>query len=508
MIAKREEARRQRELEQEGENKASHPLDGVMEMVELERKRKTNPSLTWKSSIADTTSTNNTNLYAKRQKRVNSAAGSNNTIKPLFRMCVEYLVENFEHVESLGDVDSSIRRAVCDELVAQKKLSTAAFESIVADVGMEALELVDCAEVTQDVLSNALQKLLPAGLKLLSLQMAGRCFGPKAVESIVKAPSKTLFAISIGGAYLLKDQDSESLLSNTASTLSSVEFKACPLLSSQFCKALSTEFASNASGTLLELSLEDLNLKREDLLSLATTSDALRNLKSLAMKQIEAIDDKSVLAILDAVGDNLESIDLSYNHSLSDDALSGIRRCNSSGCLRSLQLAGLKNLTKVGLETLFTPNIEGLPSPPMLRKLDFAGCDFDAVNDEVVCLAAKASSMKREESGAVLETLSNMGGLVYVNISGSSCSDRTMEELAATSAHSLRELNISFCPNISDKGIGYLVSKCGPQLAELHIWGCAQITDDFLDGHSRVADNNALKVSGAWMKKSGGASVR
>lgn len=97
------------------------------------------------------------------------------------------------------------------------------------------------------------------------------------------------------------------------------------------------------------------------------------------------------------------------------------------------------------------------------------------------------------------ETLSTMGGLVHVGIHGSSCTDRTMESLAATSAKTLKELDVSFCPHISDKGLGYLVSKAY-QLSTIHIWGCAQITDEFLDGHSRREDSS-FEVIGAWMKQ-------
>merc|ERR1712238_456246 len=97
--------------------------------------------------------------------------------------------------------------------------------------------------------------------------------------------------------------------------------------------------------------------------------------------------------------------------------------------------------------------IENIPPPPALRILDLSNCDPEAVNDIVV----------------------------RVDLSQSvSITDASMELLAKYSYKTLESLNINFCPNISDYGLGYLVSKVNVQLKKLGIWGCAQISDVFL----------------------------
>jgi hypothetical protein len=192
MIAKREEARRLREAEQDDEKEASHPLDAIMELVEIERKRKAHPSLQWKGKIAPEQQTGN--IYSKRQRRVQAQGKSK--VPTLFQICVDFLVTHFEHVEALGEVDSSIRREVCNELVAKQKLDGPAFD-VIAELGIEALELIDCAEVTQEQMAEALPKLLPAGLRFILLHHSGRCFGPAAVQAICAVPESNLFAISI-----------------------------------------------------------------------------------------------------------------------------------------------------------------------------------------------------------------------------------------------------------------------------------------------------------------------
>eukprot|EP00804_Cyclotella_cryptica_P023502 CCRYP_012169-RA/>CCRYP_012169-RA protein AED:0.01 eAED:0.01 QI:113/1/1/1/1/1/2/1983/639 len=536
MIAAREEAKRLREEQQaEAENpggKEQHPLDEAMEIVELERQRKENPSMNWISRhnrTADALS-GSANYYAKRRKRFHRqkelAGLGSNTVPSLFQLCINFLVKNFDHVDSLGIVDHSIRRALCENLVAEGKMNGAAFD-VLAEMGVETLELIDCAQVTQDQMCEALQSLLPSGLRAILLKHCGRCFGKQAVKTIseIKNEDLDLFAISLSGAYLLKDEDAAKLLASTSRTLSSIELIACPLIGMHFCTALGEHFSSSRDaqvpgGCLLELSLEDIPLTKEALLSLGAASDSLRKLKSLRLRSIDGLDDEVVSIVLGSIEEgSLEGIDLSNNPNLTDDILSSIRRCNFNDNLRSLQLSSLKNLTAIGLEAFFT-DIPDLPSPPMLRKLDLSNCSYDEINDTVVTLAAKASSFKRslkDFTSGDIDITSNPEqfdanvihsmGLVHCNIAGSSVSDKTMEILAVCCKSSLEELDVSSCSNISDKGLGYLVSKLGSQFSKVHVWGLAQLTEEFFDGHDR-AEDGGLEIVGIWMKKSGGRSVR
>ncbi|KAL7444028.1 hypothetical protein ACHAXH_008002 [Discostella pseudostelligera] len=536
MIAAREEARRLREEQQQAEtdpssSKESHPLDRATEMALEKKRRAENPSMNWVSRRQKATESGGGgggigyNTYAKRRRCFNQQKamgdGSSNYVPKLFQLCVNYLVENFEHIDSLGMVDHSIRRALCERLVAQGKMNGAAFD-VLAELGVETLELVDCAQVTEDQFCEALQALLPNGLRAIFLNHCGRCFGGKAVKTIsnVGKEKLDLFAISLGGAYLLKDQDIAKLIGASSRTLSSIDLTACPMIETQFCQALGENYSSAAHGghgVLMELLLQNVPLSKEALLSLGASSDALRNLKCLKLKEMEGVDDEVVSIVLESIsGGSLEGIDVSGNPQLTDEILPCIRRCNVSGNLKALQLSGLRNLTAIGLEAFFTP-IDELPSPPMLRKLDLSQCSYDEVNDAVITLATKAAAFKRTVMEATADDdpnpdnlvsgVSSLMGLVHVNIGGSSVTDKSMEMLAATCSLSLQELDISFAVKVSDKGLGYLVQKVGLQFKKLHIWGLAQITEEFLDGHDRVEDGG-LDIVGVWMKKSGGRALR
>jgi DNA repair protein RAD7 len=524
MIAAREEVKKRREQEyQEGVQKSieKHPLDAIIQEVETEQKRKTNPSLTWRAKVVDDDKDwtgKKQNLYHKRQKRYkkqNSLQDQDSVriekVPSLFDLCIKFIVDNFESVEALGlMMDSNIRKKICEQLVATGRFNGAAFDTL-AEVGVETLEIIDCTEVTQEQLKEALDQLMSSGLRALILSHCGRCFGSSVVDSIVNSPINDLFVFSISGAYLLQDAEAAKIVMRSAKTLSSIEFKACQMIGSEFCSSLATHYASKANigNSLLELSLQDVPLSKDNLNTLAKT-DALRNLKSMSFCQMESLDDEVLFAILVATKGNLEGIDLTNCINLTDETLSSIRKCNSKGRLKSLKLGGIKNFTAAGLEAFFTFGIPGLPNPPALRTLDLSSGDFESVNEAVISLAITASALKQTAEGAYSHAsskarnseLSALGGLAFLDVSGSSAKDKNIEELCELCSTTLIELKISFCPELSDSGLGYLVSKCGNQLTSIEIWGNAQIGDNFLDGHDRIG--KGLIVEGAWMKQNTG----
>ena len=67
----------------------------------------------------------------------------------------------------------------------------------------------------------------------------------------------------------------------------------------------------------------------------------------------------------------------------------------------------------------------------------------------------------------------------------------------------LEELDISWCRNVSLEALGMLADNC-VALKKLHIWGCSQITEQFLYGHS----NGALQILGGKLDTTGPESAR
>lgn len=488
MIAQREEAKRKRE-EQAAEQEESHPLDALMEEHSLELKRKAHPSLAWKGTLP---TSNPASIYAKRQKRADIQRGQRR-VPSLVQLCVDFVVSNFEYVESLGDIDNDIRVDISKELVARNKLDAKAFQALV-DPSMEVLEIVDCSGIPQDVLAKTIDEL--TCLRYLMLTHAGRVLGPKSVDCLVRSNTR-LCCLAVSGAYLLTDTDAAKLI-DANPTLQSLVFDTCPLLGENFVTSITK------TSNLLELSLTEITLPEQSLKELASATDALRSIKNLKIKSIAGMTDGILTDILRTVGESLETLDVSYNHDLSDSCLSAIRQYNTR--LRSLSMNAVKELTPAGLITLFLHPLEGLPPPPKLKVLELGSCDYHAVTDEVLDMVTASASCNTDE--VLTSYASRTGGLASLDVQGSALvTDAMLEKLVETSSTTLTELNVSYCPQITDKGLGYLVAKTGNQLAKVHVWGCAQLSDEFFDGHRRTNDRT-LEILGAWMKKSGTRSLR
>ncbi|KAL7572057.1 hypothetical protein ACA910_001707 [Epithemia clementina (nom. ined.)] len=520
MIAQREEEARKREEEEEGDE--HHPLDEVMQELEQERKRKQHPSISWKSKLSDFTNDDGRlqkkkkvpSLYETRKRRafMGQLAGGG-AIPSLYDLCIKYLVDNFEHVESVGFVDASIRKRLAHELVACNSLDDAALAAL-AVPGMEALEIVDASGITSAALASCLENLLPAGLKFLALDQAGRCFGPKAAQIVVDASTTgsergRLEALSIGGAYLLKDLDAVNLISGLQETLQSLEFKACPLLGENMCKSLT----ESKTLQLRELSLEDLtfsDLAWSALETAARESTFWRDhLESLRLRRLHGLNDERMQIMLEKPR-VLTALDVGLNYDLSDTTLAAIRASPSCGTLSELRVGGLKQLTANGLAALFT-HVPDMGSPPRLQLLDAGQCDHEAVTDTVVELVAQAS-LPTVAVAPTRPSSTNTGkyvfGLAHLNIQGSTMvTDSSLEILVATCGQTLMELNVSFCSKLTDQGLGYFVDKCGPQLKSIEVWGIAQLSEVFFDGHKRVKDPT-LQIVGAWMKKNAISAIR
>jgi hypothetical protein len=263
--------------------------------------------------------------------------------------------------------------------------------------------------------------------------------------------------------------------------------------------------------------LQEMSFSVEQLTVLANSKDALRGIKSLTLKSITGLTDEILAQILELAHESLDSLNIGFNYSLTDSTLSSIRQYSSLR-LKALVLDGIKGFTAPGLEALFTHPLEGLPPPPKLKILKLASIDYEAVTDELLKLVT-ASSSATTTTGltsdpspssrfAGYRSPRRTGGLVQVDVQGSTLvTDQMLEQLVETSANTLETINLSYCPLISDRGLGYLVSKLGNQLTKIEVWGCAQLTDEFFDGHDRVEDGT-LEIIGAWMKKSGTRSLR
>ena len=324
------------------------------------------------------------------------------------------------------------------------------------------------------------------------------------LADILKKPENEnkIDIFGITGAYVASDSSVASILVSNRSSLRSVKLDVCPLVASLSASAL---FA------LPDLSELSLSFSRPGFFGpLLHPSSSLKpaflgTLTSLTLSGAGDCDDRLVAALLPEgpAGDRprLAHLDLSGTR-VTDVSLETIRR-GTGETLLSLDLSLAKSLTAPGLSVFFSPD-PSLGPPVSLKRLSLASCGAgsDAVTDEVVALACGTS-----------DAAGNGDGLTALNVSGGGAGvgDKGMEAVARHCRVSVTELDVSFCHGVTDRGLGYLVEKCRG-LRKVSVWGLAQLTDDFHDGHARrgrEGEGGGLEIVGNWMKKTvGGAGKR
>ena len=544
MIAKREDAKRRRE---ELENDAiadyeNHPLDEAMEEFAFEQKLKQHPSMQWKStlSLQNYSTRKRESLYGKRQKRMDMMQ-IGKKVPSLYDLCISFLAENVDSIESLGsNTDSDVRTAVMDRLIADQLLNNDALAAL-TEVGIDTLQISDGSNITDECLSSRLEMLLPAGLKHLSLDQCGRCFTTKAIQSIISYMSvekgkKVLQKVMVGGAYGLQDADAAQLIKYVAP--SSLCFKACNLLGKLTCQSLSDTYTNIAtSSPLVELFLEDIPLTLDDLDMMASNPDSWKKLKRLSLRRVSGLNESFLHRLFELCCNSLEYLDLTDNIQLTDGILASLRYHNVAPKLHSLILQGLKHISAIGLEAFFTASIPEMNSsshhPFMLQVLNLGQCSHSAVTDEVIRLVTGGTPSSVDGERANIERVNGANvslavidpiytnanihrpfggcGLVSLNLQGSTLiTDTAMEYLASTKGSTYRtlaDMNISFCPSITNQGLGYFIDSCQPQLRKIQVWGNAQLTEDVFDGHRRINDPR-LEIEGVWMKKALSRTIR
>ena len=114
------------------------------------------------------------------------------------------------------------------------------------------------------------------------------------------------------------------------STLKSVDMDTCPLLGTQFFRAI------GKCNNLLELSLKNLSVKREAFDALVQSQEMLQNLQTLTLLSILGISDDILKSIIPSCR-NCQNLDISQNFELTDSVLSTIREFGS-GKLQSLEI--------------------------------------------------------------------------------------------------------------------------------------------------------------------------
>ncbi|KAK1288688.1 hypothetical protein QJS10_CPB19g01879 [Acorus calamus] len=198
------------------------------------------------------------------------------------------------------------------------------------------------------------------------------------------------------------------------------------------------------SSVLEELYIDDC--QSVDAMMILPVLKKLKNLEVLSVARVERVCDKFIRELVSACGLSIKALVLEDCRNLTVASIKAIgEKCSN---LRALDISKLHKLRDVALQHLAN------------------GCR--TISELKLCSLA----------------LSDKSVAAYIEASG--------ESLIELSLNSIKEvLDLSFCREMTDEALGLIVDSCS-NLVMLKLFGCSQVTDVFLDGHS----NSAVKITG------------
>ncbi|KAK4774614.1 hypothetical protein SAY86_009549 [Trapa natans] len=401
----------------------------------------------WKSPI----------IWAPRRDRHTQAK---RLIPSLLELCLNVLAANANAITSLDGVPDMPRHKLSQLLCDSRKMNKHFFDLLVGGSPTE-IRVKDSSWLTEEELSESFKRCDTRNIMVLQLDQCGRCLPDYAISSISCSAScfPALSTISITGACRLTDDGLATLISS-APSLRSINISQCSLLTASSIVTL-----ANKVGSLLrELYIDDC--QSIDAMLILPALKRLENLQVLSVAGISSVSDDFVVEFVAQLGHNLRELVLSDCTNLTDASIKTIAEVCPG--LLALNLVNLTKLTDSAVGYL----ANGCQA---LEKLILCRNTF---SDEGIAAFLEAS-------GELLQELS-LNNVKKV-------STDTAISLAKKS-RKLQSLDLSWCRNMTDEAFGLIVDSCSC-LKELKVFGCTQITDTFLNGHS----NAEVKIVGLKM---------
>ncbi|XP_062091158.1 uncharacterized protein LOC133797310 [Humulus lupulus] len=369
------------------------------------------------------------------------------SLTELSSMC---LAKNADSIVSLEIIPDWLKHRMSKLLCDSRRMDGQFFRLLVQGSPME-VRLRDCSWLTEEEFTKSLENFDPSNLVVLQLDQCGRCLPDYILVSTLAQSANNLPALitlSLRGACRLSDVGLKSLVSS-APALRSLNISQCSLLTSS-----SIDTLANSLGSILrELYLDDC--QGIDAMLMLPALKKLEQLEVLSLAGVENVCDKFILEFIGSRGYNMKELILTDCVKVTDSSLKIIAETCSG--LLSIDLRNLCKLTDSSLVYL----ANGCRTIQRLRLCRNSFSD-------------KSIAAFLESSGECLEELS------LNNIKKVGC------HTALSIGRRLRKLNsldLSWCRNLTDNELGFIVDSC-LSLRVLKLFGCTQITDVFLDGHS------------------------
>ncbi|XP_022728951.1 uncharacterized protein LOC111284536 isoform X2 [Durio zibethinus] len=368
----------------------------------------------------------------------------------LLDMCLSVLVNNADAIASLDHVPDALRHKLCQMLCDSRRINSNFLDLVVSGSPTE-IRLKDCSWLTEEQFTKCFEGCDTTNLTVLQLDQCGHCLPDYILPSTLARSSNSLPALSnlsLTGAFRLSDAGL-SVLVSSAPVLRSVNLSQCSLLTHSAIDTLATSLAS----VLLELYINDC--QSIDAMLILPALKKLEHLEVLSVAGLESVTDGFIKEFIIARGDGIKELILTGCGKLTDSSLKIIAETCSSLC--ALDIGNVSKLTDSSFAYLAN-GCRSLQSLKLCR---------NAFSDDAIAAFL-------EMSGEVLKELSLNNVLKVGQSTALSLARRT---------RNLLSLDLSWCRNLTDEAVGLIVDSC-LSLRMLKLFGCTQITNVFLYGHS------------------------
>ncbi|KAI9191538.1 hypothetical protein LWI28_009766 [Acer negundo] len=383
------------------------------------------------------------------------------SVPSLKELSLKILVKNADAIASLENVPDALRHKLSQMLCDSRGMNTHFLDLLVMGSPTE-IRLRDCSWLTEQEFSKSFEGCDYSSLTVLQLDCCGRCLPDYTLLSTIarslnSLPSLT--TLSLCGACRLSD-DGLRALASSAPALRCLNLSQCSLLTSTSIDIL----ADSLGSVLQELYINDC--QRIDAMLILPALKKLNHLEVLSVAGIETVSDDFVGEFMSACGHNMKELVLSDCLKLTDFSLKVIAETCPGLC--ALDISNLCKLTDFAIGYLAN-GCHAIQTLKLCR---------NAFSDEAIAAFLETSGESLKEL-----SLNNLKKVAH----------NTALSLAKSSRN-LIILDLSWCRLLTNEAVGLIVDSCS-SLRMVKVFGCTQITNVFLDGHS----NPEVKIIGLKM---------
>lgn len=377
----------------------------------------------------------------------------------LQELCTRVLVKNADAITSLELVPDALRHKLSQILCDSRKMNCHFLKLLTSGSPTE-IRLRDCSWLSEEQFTDCFQSFDTNNLVVLQLGLCGCCVADYTLLATFARSSNRLPALvnlSLTGAYRLTDVGLSALVSS-APALMSINLSKC-----SFVTAAGIDTIASSLGSILrELYMDQC--ESIDFKLMLPAMNKIKHLDVLSVAENESVHDEFIIKFVTAQGQNVKELILTGCRKLTDASLKSVGKYCPALC--TLGIGCLPKLTDSTLGYLAN-GCRGIETLKLCR---------NAFSDDA--LAAFL-----ETSGEPIKELS-LDGLKEVGLN-------TAISLSKHSRN-LITLDLSFCRDLSDEALGLILDSC-LSLKTVKIFGCMQITNVSLNGHS----NPGVTIIGA-----------